>query len=118
MAMGASIPTASTEPIVIRPAPRKNISQTMAQRLPRTSLSAPATIRSTVPLTRAIPNSRVIPTMMVKMLPGKNPKMSSMDSPDSQPPITKAAANAKTPMLMGVMVPIANRAINAAIEMK
>src|SRR5436189_262992 len=46
MAIGASMPTARTEPSDISTAPSTNISQTMAQRLPRTSPSRLLTTRS------------------------------------------------------------------------
>ena len=59
-----------------------------------------------------------MPTMIVKMLPGKKSKMSSTAMPESHPPITKAAAKASTPMLTGVIVPIAKSATSAAMDMK
>lgn len=110
--------TAIGEPSAISPEAMKNISHTIAHGLPRTSLSAESMITSVVPLTLAMPNSKVSPTTITNRSEGKKDSISSMEIPETQPPTAKAAPKPSRPMFTGFVVAIAKMATRASAEIR
>ena len=108
-AAGPSAPKAVSRPVI------PNITHGMKATRPRTSRTAPRTIRSTVPLFWAIANRYVTPTKVRNRSLGKPAMMSSAFIPTARVPTKKAATNPSVPMLMGSSVAATNIATRARI---
>jgi hypothetical protein len=103
-------------PIAVSTAVTANITQGMSATRPPTIRTAPRTMRSTVPLLRAMANRYVTPTKVRTRSPLIPLMISRSVRPRAYMPTSHAATKPSAPMLIGNTVPTTNNKINAMMD--
>ena len=102
-------------PIAVSSAVTPNMTHGISATRPPTALTAVSTMRSTVPLLRAIAKRYVTPIKVRTRSPLMPARISFSSRSSAYMPTSHAATYASAPMLIGSSVPMTNNATSAMI---